>query len=172
MLDTDGGSRWFWFHICVTGKGHSWPGDGYHDLYRGSDLLASTGRKYVRGTQRKVYPTAGILTVAPTGNPRLLINVTQLLILGVHNLEDRSVLEDPISRYRRAELEKALESATKGKRGGQNETLAHVQERWSAIREFQVQSGLRVCADGSSKERPKVLRVCVLPVVPNLVNHL
>ena len=78
--------------------------------------------------------------MAPTGDSRLLTNVTQPLVLGIHHLEDRSVLEDPIPRYRRAELEKAFKSATKGKRRGQDETLAHVQERWSTIWEFQVES--------------------------------
>ena len=39
---------------------------------------------------------------------RLLINVTQLLVLGIHKLINRSVPEDSIRRNRRVELVRML----------------------------------------------------------------
>ena len=104
--------------------------------------------------------------------PRLLINVTQPLVLGIHDLEDRSVLEDSIRRHRHTELRSALGSATTQIWKSQEQILAHIQKRWTACRVFHVQPRLGVGTDRSSKERPEVLRVCVLPIIPDLVDHL
>ena len=54
----------------------------------------------------------------------------------------------------------------------QGRSFAYVQEWRTASWELPVQPGLRVGTNRSSEERPEVLLVLVLPVKPDLINHL
>jgi hypothetical protein len=99
----------------------------------------------------------------------LLINVAQVLVEVIHDVEDRKVPEDTIAGQRGGELEGIFESA---EITDQDQFLAHVDEGRSASGVLQVQSGLRVGTNRSSSESPEVLLVLVLPVRPDLVNHL
>ena len=98
----------------------------------------------------------------------LLVDVAQPLVLGVHNLEDCRLLEDSTRWHSLI----GLERVGSARRLGWPQPSTHVQEGWSASWVLLVQTRLRVSSDGSSTERPEVLRARVLPVIPNLVNHL
>ena len=100
----------------------------------------------------------------------LLINVAQPLALGIQDLMDRSIPEDPIRWHRVIRLQHIRISCNPSL--GWVEQIAHAQKRRSTSWVLFIQTRLGVSVHGSSAEGPEILRVRILPVVPDLVNHL
>ena len=96
-----------------------------------------------------------------------LVGVTQPLVSSIHQLVDGVLVQNAVRRDRRRELQESLLTEEENRQLG-----THVHVRRNSDREIPVRDEILSHGNRASAKCPEIGRVGILPVVPELVDHL
>ena len=116
---------------------------------------------------RMMYDVSNFFGHMRSNLESLLVGVTQPLVSGIHQLVDGVLVQNAVRRDRRRELRGLSSTEEKN-----CELDTHVHVRRNPNREIPVRDEILSHGNRASAKCPEIGGVGILPVVPELVDHL